>query len=224
MSSEAVDRYVTSDFQATPVLSLADLMGFDAHHKKQMRSDLEFYGSLLCGVAMHRHLGDRDHVDVNRRINEQVPPSRLQSKLRELIVMQRVQPSWFMWSLSDEELREFFEFNSSVASVTGHLLPLDPSTITGGLTVAGVASATYELATRGPRAVAVDRVRALASSGLVEAVAKRLGVGSGAITRAGFVAIPIAITVAGLNIMAKNSSAKARKELAARGLLAYSEL
>lgn len=52
-----IDRYVTKDFNVDPVMALADLMGFNAEHKLQMRSDPQFYGSLLCGVAMHRHLG-----------------------------------------------------------------------------------------------------------------------------------------------------------------------
>lgn len=72
-ANAAINRYVTSDFQATPILALADLMGFDAEHKLQMKSDLDYYGSLLCGVAVHRHLDDRAHIDVNRRINNEVP-------------------------------------------------------------------------------------------------------------------------------------------------------
>lgn len=223
-ANTAINRYVTSDFKAAPVMALADLMGFDAQHRRQIEADPEFYGTLLCGVAVHRHLDRNAHIDVNRRINELVPPSRLQSKFRELIVMQRVQPFWFMWSLSDEELRDFFDFNSSVANVTDHVLPAGAEGIVGSLTVAGVASATYELASKGPRAVAVDRVRAVAGSNLVEAVARRLGVSTGSIARAGYVAIPIAVIVAGLNVMAKKSSDKARRELSARGLLAYDDL
>lgn len=220
----AINRYATSDFRATPVLALADLMGFDTEHKRQMRSNLDYYGSLLCGVAVHRHLDDRAHIDVNRRINDEVPPSKLQAKLRELIVMQRVQPYWFMWSLSDEELQEFFEFNSSVASVTGHILPVSPEGLVGGLTVAGVAATTYEVATHGAKTVASNRVRAVAGSPLVEAVARRLGVSTAGVAGAGYAAIPVAIVVAGLNVMAKKNSAKARRELAARGLLAYDDL
>lgn len=223
-SNAAINRYVTSDFKATPVLALADLMGFSAEHKRQITSDLEFYGSLLCGVAIHRHLDERAHIDVNRRINLQVPPSRLQSKLRELVVMQRVQPYWFMWSLSDEELREFFEFNASVAKVTGHVVPSGLDSIVGGLTAAAVATTAYEVATKGAKSVARDRIRAVAGSGLVEAVARRLGVSSGSVIQTGYVAIPIAIVIAGLNVMAKNSSDRARRELSARGLLAYDDL
>ncbi|WP_404363869.1 hypothetical protein [Marinobacter sp.] len=223
-ANTATSRYVTSDFKATPVLALADLMGLSAEHKRQMNTDLEFYGSLLCGVAVHRHLDQREHIDVNRRINQQVPPSKLQSKLRELVVMQRVQPYWFMWSLNDEELRDFFDFNKTVAGVTGHILPSSPEGIVGGLTAAGVASAAYEVATKGARAAASDRVRALAGSGLVEAVARRLGVSTRSVALAGYAAIPIAIVIAGLNVMSKNSSDKARRELSARGLLAYSDL
>lgn len=220
----AINRYVTSDFNAAPVMALAGLMGLDAEHKRQMTGDLNYYGSLLCGVAVHRHLDRGKHTEVNRRINYEVPPSRLQSKLRELIVMQRVQPYWFMWSLSDEELREFFDFNASVAEVTGHILPSSPDSIIGGLTAAAVASSAYEVATKGARAVASDRVRAVAGSGLVEAVARRLGVSTTSVAQAGYAAIPIAIVVAGLNVMAKNSSDRARRELSARGLLAYDDL
>lgn len=223
-ASTAISRYGTSDFKATPVIALADLMGLNAEHKRQMNTDLDFYGSLLCGIAVHRHLDQREHIDVNRRINYEVPPSTLQAKLRSLIVMQRVQPYWFMWSLSDAELRDFFDFNKSVANVTGQALPGSPESIVGGLTAAGVATAAYEFATKGARAVATDRVRAVAGSGLVESVARRLGVSTAGVVNAGYAAIPIAIVVAGLNVMAKNSSDRARRELSARGLLAYEDL
>ncbi len=222
--NSAITRYTTSDFKASPVLALADLMGFNAEHKRQIASDLQLYGGLLCGVAVHRHLDARAHMDVNRRIKFEVPPSRLQSKLQELIVMQRVQPYWFMWSLSDGELQEFFEFNMSVSKVTEHIVPSGLDTIVGGLTSAALASTAYEVATRGAKAVASDRFRAVAGSSLVEAVARRLGVSAGSVALAGYVAIPIAIVIAGLNVMAKNSSDRARRELSARGLLAYEDL
>lgn len=138
--------------------------------------------------------------------------------------MQRVQPYWFMWSLSDDELQEFFDYNSTVADVTGHLLPVSPEGIVGALTAAGVASSVYEVATKGAKAAANERVRAVAGSKLVEAVARRLGVPTDSVAGAGYAAIPIAIVVGGLNIMAKKNSGRARRELAARGLLAYEDL
>lgn len=153
-----------------------------------------------------------------------MPPGRLQAKLRNLIVMQRVQPYWFMWALSDEELQSFFRLNSNVAKVTGHLLPVTPESIIGGLTVAGLATAVYEVSARGGGAVAREQVRALASSRLVEAISKSLGVSERSMRGTGSAAIPIAIVVSGLNVMARNGSERARRELTARGLLAYRDL
>ncbi|PSF05992.1 hypothetical protein C7H09_11660 [Marinobacter fuscus] len=223
-SNSAITRYTTSDFQSAPVLALADLMGLDSGHKQQIASNTGFYGGLLCGIAVHRHLDRQNHMEVNRRIIEEVPVGRLQAKLRELVVMQRVQPYWFMWSLSDEELQGFFELNNAVETVTGHLVPSGLDGILGGLTVAALATTAYEVATSGGKALVKDRVRAVAGSQLVEAVARRLGANPAIVVQAGYIVIPVAIVIAGLNIMAKHSSERARRELSARGLLAYKDL
>ena len=223
-TNSALTRYVTSDFQSTPVLSLASLMGFDANHKDTIKQNPDFYGSLLCGVAMHRHLLRPEHMDVNRRINEEVPVGRVQSRLRSLIVLQRVQPIWFMWSFSDEELIHFFNFQRSIVNITDQMLPVNTDSIAGGLTVAGVATAAYQVAKHGTQTVATETVRTVAGSSLVEAVSRRLGVSTRAVTASGVAAIPIVITIAGFNLMAKNGSKRAHRELAARGLLAYNEL
>lgn len=131
-----------------------------------------------------------------------------------------VQSRWYMWSLSDEELIEFFRFSRNKEQTTDQFNPLSLP----DFTVGSVATGIFLMSQKGPRAFVSAQLKALKESELIRVVARKLGAGSQLAGTLGTLSVPAIIVISGLNIMAKNESAMAKKELAARGLLAYSEL
>ncbi|MEQ6884952.1 hypothetical protein [Salicola sp. Rm-C-2C1-2] len=220
MSTPAIaDRYVTRDFRNAPLISLADLMGLK-RYKDEILGAPEVYSPILSGIAVHRHLPEPQQRQVNRAVVKGIPGSHLQTQLMNRICAQRVQPYWYMWSLSDKELKAFYSFNSNAAAVTNEFNPIPIP----DLTVTTVAGGLYFMAKGRLREAALEKLSSLKTSELVTAVGRRFGLGEGAVTALGKTALPALIVISGINIMAKNQSEQAKKELAARGLLAYEDL
>lgn len=220
MSSPAVaGRYVTPDFKHAPLVALADLMGLKSYQSVIAESP-ELYSPILSGIAVYRHLPSNERQQVNDAIINGIPRSGLTSRLMELVANQSVQPYWYMWSLSDEELMEFFDFSTNTVEVTNQFNPLSPP----NLTVTTVASGILIMSKGGGRALASEALAAIKKSELVTAVARRLGLGPTAVRTLGIAALPALIVISGLNIMAKKEAANAKRELAARGLLVYNDL
>lgn len=222
-ASTVLSRYVTADFKAAPVLALAELMGFRGHELVYIENAPELYAPILTGLASHRHLSRFEQRAVNQRIMRL--PVNQQDRYFGLLAAQRVQPFWFMWSLSDEEVRSFFEYNKATAQFTKQFNIFALSSITAG----GVATAAYEVSQKGAKEAANDTARKLLKSPLAEKVAemfakrfsvdkKELAIGLGAGASASI------IVISALNIMANKSSERAKRELIARGLLAYNEI
>lgn len=220
MTSPAVAaRYVTADFKNAPLIALADLMGLK-NYLSEIAKAPELYSPILSGIAVYRHLSSAERQAINNAIINGIPRSNLTARLMGLVSSQSVQPYWYMWSLSDEEVKEFFAYSSTTAAITDQFNPLS----TPEATVATVAGAVYILGKGGPRAAASQAASSLKKSELVMAVARRFGLGPDAARALGVAAVPALIVISGLNIMAKKQAAQARKELAARGLLVYSDL
>ena len=220
MSSPAVaERYVTPDFKKAPLLALADLMGLK-NHQSVIAASPELYAPILSGISVYRHLPPHERQQVNNAIINGIPRSGLTARLMELVSDQSVQPYWYMWSLSDEELREFFEFSTTTLEVTDQFNPLSPP----NLTVTTVASGILIMSQGGGRALASDAINAIRKSNLVTAVARRFGLNQSVARSLGIAAVPALIVISGLNIMAKKQAGDAKRELAARRLLVYQDL
>ncbi len=127
-----------------------------------------------------------------------------------------------MWSLSDDELREFYEFSSAKATITEQFnpLPLEYPKVTA----TSVASWVYITSRGGSGALASEALSSLKKSPLVLEVGRKFGWEPKLVRALGIFMIPSLVVISGLNIMAKREAANARKELAARGLLVYNDL
>jgi hypothetical protein len=216
---DATSQYVTADFKTTPLVALADLMGLKPYLSEIANSPL-LYGPLLSGIAIFRQLSPADKMRINRSIIEQVGHGHLKTRLRTLISDQSVQTYWYMWSLSDEELREFYDYNLSVTSATDQFNPIDSPP----LTVATLAGGIYLVSRSGIKTSASSTVASLTKSPLVTATARKLGLGPGTVGTLSGLSVAALIVISGINIMAQKSSERAKRELTARGLLVYGEL
>ena len=212
-------RYVTADFRQSPFMALADLMGL-SNYQAQLAKAPEVYAPILNGIAVYRHLPSQERSAINAQIIYDIPRNSLTTRLMDLISDLSVQRFWYMWSLSDAELQEFFEFSSRKRDIAGQFNPLSFPEVT----VTSVASWVYVSSRGGPRALASEALASLGKTELVEEVARKFGWAPKLARSAGITAVPTLIVLSGLNIMAKHESDKARRELAARGLLVYEDL
>jgi len=218
MTAATIVRYVTADFKNASLHALADLMGL-GQYKEQIGSSPEIYTPILNGIAVYRHLGAADRISVNRMIHNNVRGMLFQ-KLIGLVADQSVQHFWFTWSLSDIELMDFYSFSKKKLELTSQFNPIELPDVT----VLGVAGAVYGMSKQGSRAYAREKIESLKNTELFEAVAERLGFTKKLAAGIGILSVPTIIVISGLNIMAKGEHDKARRELAARGLLVYREL
>lgn len=224
MTTVAVDRYVTSDFNTAPLAALANLMGLNGF-ERQIAGSPDLFSPILNGISVYRHIEDPQRREILSAIRNDVPRGHLTDKLMGLVTGQIVQPYWYMWSLSDEELMEFFNFSQAKTSFT------DPLSV-GNLpdfSVGSLATALVVLSQKGPRAALKEQAREqidalMKKSALVQEISKRLGFGGKLLSAIGIASIPTIIVISGLNIIARKESEVARRELAARGLLAYQDL
>ncbi|MFL1404373.1 hypothetical protein ACJO2E_03380 [Marinobacter sp. M1N3S26] len=224
MTAVATDRYVTSDFNSAPLAALADLMGLNGYQSQIMASP-ELFSPILNGISVYRHIESPQRREILSAIRNDVPRGQLTDKLMGLVTSQIVQPYWYMWSLSDEELLEFFNFSQAKTSATE---PLSVGSLPD-FSVGSLATALVVMSLKGPRAALKEQAQGqidalMKKSGLVQEISKRLGIGGRLLSAIGIASIPTIIVISGLNIMASKESEVARRELAARGLLAYQDL
>lgn len=189
-------------------------------YQAQLSASPELYAPILNGIAVFRHLPDSARAEVNRLIRDEVPRGHITQRLQTLVIDQSVQPYWYMWSLSDEELLEFFQFSSTKATITDQMNPVSVPNITVG----ALAGAIYYTSKSGLRAQAKQVLEPFKESGLAKEIARRLGFQNRMVSGIGLMSVPTIIVISGLNIMAKKESGAAKRELAARGLLAYRDL
>ncbi len=218
MSAKVASRYVTSDFQKAPLLALADLMGLKKF-SLEIAANPEVYGPILSGIATFRHISPAQKMNVQRSIVTKVPRP-IVAPLRTLISDQSVQTYWYTWSLSDKELREFYQFSLRTAETTDQFDIIDLPTPT----VATLAGAVYLIADKGVKAFASEIISSTLKAPIVQETAKKIGWGPALVEVAGAVAVSSLICVSVVNFMAHKQSENTKRELAARGLLAYSEI
>ena len=213
-------RYVTADFQAKPVVALAELMGLKGQELTLIEIAPDIYSPLLSGIASHRHLPRLEAIDVNRKITN-LTNTEIRDRLLGLIALQRVQKYWFMWSLSDEELWSFFKYATLKEKITDQVNTIAlPTSITAG----GVASAIYQVSQRGVRGAVSDTAKGLIESPATKKVAKLITDNAEAAKAVGGGATACILVVTVLNALASREASAAKRELAARGLLTYEQL
>ncbi len=177
MSSPTVtERYVTPDFKQAPLLALADLMGLKSH-QSVIAASPELYAPILSGISVYRHLPPQERQQVNNAIINGIPRSGLTARLMGMVSDQSIQPYWYMWSLSDEELRNFFEFSEATVEITDQFNPLSLP----GLTVTTVASGIFIMSKGGWRSLASNALNSISKSNLVTAMARRFGLNQTAV-------------------------------------------
>lgn len=206
-------RYTTPQFRIDPVGSLAKLMDLQAV-MPEIRENSSTVFPILCGIIVYRHLDRAAKQDVNRAILHGIPRSRLTTHLMGLVGELSRHHNLYAWSLTDDELRAYYESNKNMAEILSGIGVSAISTPS----VAAVAAAIYEVAKNGVKAQARATVKTKTSTPRVAEVAKKMGVGPELARGLGMATLAALAAMTLLYTNASGNQKRAEKEQALRNL------
>ncbi len=210
-------RVQKSQIGADPIKYYASLIGMEKYEsrlKKQVNAI-----PIMTGIVLYRQLPKSKQSLILKQILD-LNDNQLKACLYALVSQIVANPYWFSWSLSDKELREFFDSNKEVND-TLKVVGLE---ISIPLTVAGVAAFLYSANEKGfigaSKKTSSKLKRAVATSPVTQ-----LGVQLGLTKQAASRASAILVVMVSVISYQTNSNAKeAQKELLRRGLLKMDDL
>ncbi|MET2901083.1 hypothetical protein ABXV22_22700 [Vibrio rotiferianus] len=135
-------RVQQSKIGADPVKYYASLIGMEKHESRLKKQANAI--PIMTGIVLYRQLPKNKQSQILKQILG-MSDNQLKASLYRLVSQVVANPYWFSWSLSDSELREFFDTNKGVTDAL-KVVGLD---ITIPLTVAGVAAFLYSANEKG---------------------------------------------------------------------------
>ncbi len=202
---------------ADPVKYYARLIGLEKYELRLREQENSVV--IMTGIILYRELPKNKQSDVLRKILN-LPDPQLKASLYGLVSQVVANPYWFSWSLSDQELREFFNTNSEVTDVM-KMVGID---MTIPVTVASVAGVLYVFSEKSvkdaPRHLSKQFKGAITLT-VVTKMGTNLGLNKQAAKRAS------AILVLMISVIAYQTSSNAKsaqKELLRRGMLKMEDL
>ncbi|WP_237358395.1 hypothetical protein [Vibrio owensii] len=135
-------RVQQSKIGTDPVKYYASLIGMEKHESRLKKQTNAI--PIMTGIVLYRQLPKNKQSQILKQILD-MSDNQLKASLYGLVSQVVASPYWFSWSLSDSELREFFDTNKGVTDAL-KVVGLD---ITIPLTVAGVAAFLYSANEKG---------------------------------------------------------------------------
>ncbi|MBU2972653.1 hypothetical protein KO527_25275 [Pseudoalteromonas sp. C2R02] len=209
--------YVTQIYKNDPLKFLIKVMDLTHFSKNLEKINSSLY--ILTGISTYRNLPPLE----KQKINAQVLALKkidgpLCGKLYGLIAQLNANPYWFSWSLSDSELRSFFEVNSEAKTALGYI-GIQPSSL---LTVSGIAAIVLGISKNGlyggVKEVASARINYTNARDITQQLSKNKISAPGA-TKIGLAAAFVTVFASVLLAATSSNYESAKKELLLRGLL-----
>ncbi|EGR2797202.1 hypothetical protein DU976_15190 [Vibrio navarrensis] len=209
-------RYTHRQHNQEPLKFFIVLMGLEPYKNDLHRENQSL--SLLSGIVLYRHLSKPDQRKVTSSVLN-LKNNRLKSKLYGMIGQIVANPYWFCWSLSDSELKSYYNSNKKISDLLSSL-GFDVPTISVGVLAAGA----YSVFNEGMKTTVTKGLTSIASSNKVLETAKELGLRKRLVGESGRMLGAFVIMIIGFNAMQTKGMKDARKELILRGLINPSEL
>ena len=207
-------RYPKSRISSDPIRFYSKLMSLESYEKDLKTSNQAV--AILSGIIVYRQLHKHNQMQVVKMILN-LPDGRLKAKLYGLVSEVVANPYWFNWSLSDNELRHFFETNKEASSVF-KTLGIDVNTT---FTVAGIAGLIFGASKKTiPDHVKTEIKNSIKNSPITQ-VGQKAGLSN---SMASYSALILIAMVTVLLAQTEVNSMSAKKELLRRGLLLEGDL
>lgn len=206
--------YSEQTLKTEPVVQLAIITGLD-DDLSFIRANREKILPVLTGVILYRQLSKMEQRSVLKQAQD-LGNAKFFGKVQGLISQVIAKPMWNPWSLSDSELRKYFQEHKAISDfLSTWFMAIDTK-----IEVGVVAAAVYQYSKGGVTAIFKD----LASVHLAESALKNLKVSTAAekvASKAFFVAVILVSVLKGFN---EADAMAAKKELLRRNLLRAEDL
>lgn len=171
---------------------------------------------ILTGIITYRCLHHHDKQKINAAVIELKDiDGPLFAHLYSIIGMLSVNPYWYCWSLTDDELRNHFKINDTARSALSYI----GYDLQGLITASGLAGfllAMYKKGTlNGAKAVAASAT----NYSLTQEIASTSKATQSTVKNAAFAAAVVTVFASVLLATTTSSAKSAKKELILRGLL-----
>lgn len=206
--------YVHHQYKQNPLKFLIKLMELNKFSSQLEKLDNAMY--ILTGIVTYRCLHHHDKQRINASVLQLKDiDGPLFSHLYGIIGFLSVNPYWFCWSLTDEELRNHFNLNDEASSALSYI----GYDLKGLLTASGLAGFVLSLYKKG----ALDGVKSVAASAtnysLTKEIASTSNAAQSSIKNAAFSAAVVTVLASVLLATTTTNAKNAKKELILRGLL-----
>lgn len=211
--------YFISQYRSDPLGFLIELMHLKAHEKQLRQAGNSLY--LLTGILTYRCLPRSGKTEVTTSIynvmtsrNEPHEIRMTMGHLYGVISNLSANPHWYCWSLTDQELREYYNVNKSFSGAI-EALGLD---IDVGCSVSALAAGILAASKKGLRTTLAASIRSRLNMGLAASIGKPAG------QYLAFSLAMVTVFAGVMHAMTSESAQQGRRELMARGLLRLEEI
>lgn len=210
-------RVHKSKVGSDPVKYYASLIGLEKYESRLKKHASAI--PIMTGIVLYRQLPKNKQSMILKQILG-LSDNQLKASLYALVSQIVANPYWFSWSLSDSELREFFDTNKEVNDAL-KIVGLD---ISIPLTVAGVSAFLYSASEKGligaSQSVSNQLKKAITSSPVAQ-IGSKMGLTRQVASRASAVLV---VLVSVISYQTSSNANDAQKELLRRGLLKVDDL
>lgn len=211
--------YVNQQYKQNPLKFMIKLMDLEGFSTKLEKLDGAMY--ILTGIVTYRCLHHHEKQRINAAVlNLRSYDGPLFGHLYGLISLINANPYWYCWSLSDDELRQFFNVNDSAKSALSYI-GVD---VSGLITVSGIAGALLAVYKGGAKTGLISTAAQTTNYTLTKDVATAGKAGSNVAKSAAVAAACVTIFASVLLAMTSTNAKNAKRELMLRGLLNMDEI
>lgn len=211
--------YVNQQYKQNPLKFLIQLMDLGSFTTKLEKLDGAMY--ILTGIVTYRCLHHHEKQKINAAVlNLRSYDGPLFGHLFGIIGQLSANPYWYCWSLSDEELRQFFGVNNKAKSALSYI-GVD---VSGLITASGIAGALLAVYKGGIKAGLTNTAAQASNYSLTKDVATAGKAGGNVAKSAAIAAACVTIFASVLLAMTSTNAKNAKRELMLRGLLNMDEV
>ncbi|MCF7499918.1 hypothetical protein [Pseudoalteromonas sp. L1] len=173
---------------------------------------------ILTGLVAYRQLSRHKQTQVNGAILA-IKSGPVKDYLYGLVSQLAFNPQWFSWSLSDKELRSFFETNKSLATATAVL-----GVASVGKSVPEVLESLLNIKEAGVKVAAKEAIVKATKSEVIKTAASQFTKNPKILAGSNYAAAYVMVLSTFLYYCSSTNQAAAKKELVLRGLIKLEDI
>lgn len=208
--------YVTEQYKSDPIGFLINIL--DAKKiEKEIRNE-DGILPILTGLVAYRQLSRYKQSQVNEAILA-IKSGPVKAYLYGLVGQLAFNPKWFSWSLTDKELRSFFETNKTLANASKSL-----GIMVVGSSATALIEGLLQIKEVGVKSAAKDMAVKASKANIGASIAKKFTQNPRVLVGSSYATAYITVLSTFLYYCSSKNEAAAKNELILRGLIKLDDL